>query len=86
MIEPEAKNTRDQWQAGILGGGSLDVSATNAASLLSIAISMKRIADVVAGVPYDPTPGADNSRHKMDLTDGIMHAIEQGIIVAARGR
>lgn len=51
--------------------------------LASIAISLKRIADEITGVPYDPAPGADNSRHRMGLTDGIMYAIEQGLLAAS---
>lgn len=42
-----------------------------------------RIADEICGVPYDNAPGADNSRHKMGLVDGVMHAIEQGIVAAS---
>jgi len=42
--------------------------------LVSIAISLKRIADVVAGKSDGST---------MDLTNGIMHAIEQGILSAS---
>lgn len=53
-------------------------------TMASIAISLKRIADAVSGVPYDPAPGADNSRHCMGLTDGIMHAIEQGLLAASQ--
>lgn len=52
--------------------------------LASIAISLKRIADEIAGVPYDHAPGADNSRHRMGLVDGIMHAIEQGLLAASQ--
>jgi hypothetical protein len=59
------------------------VTATEMAAF-SIAISLKRIADALEGVPYDQTPGADNSKHRMGITDGIMHAIEQGIISASR--
>jgi hypothetical protein len=53
-------------------------------ALVSIAISLKRIADAIEGVPYDPTPGADNSKHGMPLTDGIMHAIERGLLAASQ--
>lgn len=52
-------------------------------SLASIASSMKRIADEVCGVPYNSTPGADNSEHRMGIVDGVMHAIEQGILSVA---
>jgi hypothetical protein len=74
-------------------------------ALMSIAISLKRIADAIVadierhnagvsgpftriadeicGVPYDNAPGADNSRHKMGIVDGVMHAIEQGILAAS---
>ncbi len=54
--------------------------------LASIAISMKRIADEICGIPYDSTPGADNSKHRMGLVDGVMHAIEQGLISAINSR
>jgi hypothetical protein len=54
--------------------------------LYSIAVSLKRIADEVCGVPYDPAPGADNSRYRMGITDGIMHAIEQGLLAASHRR
>lgn len=53
-------------------------------AVVSIAISLKRIADAVSGVPYDSTPGADNTKHSMGLTDGIMHAIEQGLLSASQ--
>lgn len=53
-------------------------------ALYSIAISMKRIADEVCGVPYDPAPGADNSTHSTGLVDGIMHAIEQGLLAGSQ--
>jgi hypothetical protein len=85
-----------------LEGGSIDQCD---AALISIAVSLKRIADTmrdlqpisiqtsldkiateIAGVPYDHTPGADNTKHRMGLTDGIMHAIEQGLFsVNSRG-
>lgn len=51
-------------------------------SLASIASSMKRLANEVCGVSYDPAPGADNSKHRMGLVDGVMNAIEQGILSA----
>ncbi len=71
-------------EEAIRGGHSFDASITTGAALLSIAVSMKRIADEVCGVPYDHTPGADNSRHRMGITDGVMHAIEQGILAASQ--
>ncbi len=52
--------------------------------LASIAISLKRIADEICGVPYDSTLGADNSKHRLGLVNGVMHAIEQGVLAAAR--
>lgn len=61
------------------GSGVANALSSNPA-LYSIAISLKRIADEVCGVPFNHAVGADNSKHKMGLTDGIMHAIEQGII------
>ncbi len=70
-MEPEAKQH--------LASQELAVQA-----VVSIAISLKRIADQIGGVPYDHTPGADNTKHRMGLTDGIMHAIEQGLLAAAR--
>lgn len=51
------------------------------AALVSIAISMKRIADELAGVPY--VQGTDNTGHRLGLVDGIMHAIEQGLLSAS---
>lgn len=83
-LEPGAIKVGYEWSAGIIAGGVLDVTATNATSLLSIAISLKRIADEVCGVPYDNAPGADNGKHRMGLTDGIMHAIEQGLLAASQ--
>jgi hypothetical protein len=61
-------------------------AASNAGSiaLMSQAISLKRIADEICGVPYDQTLGADNSKHRMGLVDGIMHAIEQGLLAASQ--
>jgi hypothetical protein len=56
----------------------------SAVALVSIAISLKRIADQVAGVPYNYAPGADNVGHRMGLVDGIMHAIEQGLLAASQ--
>ena len=43
-------------------------------ALMSIAISMRRIADVIEG---DPSK-------KLGLVDGVMHAIEQGILEGRR--
>lgn len=54
------------------------------AAVISIAISLKRIADEICGVPYDNAPGADNSKNRIGLTDGIMHAIEQGLLAASQ--
>jgi hypothetical protein len=84
MLEPKARDTLDEWIKVLQAGGEMDATATNAASMLSLAISMKRIADEVCGVPYDNAPGADNSKNRMGLTDGIMHAIEQGITAASQ--
>ena len=57
---------------------SYNVARPDVIPLISIAISMKRIADEVCGVPYDPKK-ADNSKHRLGLVDGITNAIEQGI-------
>lgn len=57
---------------------------TQARALVSIAISLKRIADQIDGVPFNHTVGADNSGHRLGLVDGIMHAIEQGILAASQ--
>lgn len=46
-LEPEALEAREWWGAGVASGGTLDASVTNAGSLLSIAISLKRIADAL---------------------------------------
>ena len=48
--------------------------------MMSIAISLKRIADEICGVPYDSASGADNSKHRLSLTEGIQNAIEQGAV------
>lgn len=48
-LEPEAEKTREAWVNDMCLGGALEFSATNAASMLSIAISMKRIADFICG-------------------------------------
>lgn len=64
--------------------GGLVTPTPQESALISIAISLKRIADAVTGVPYDPAPGADNSKHCMGITDGIMHAIEQGLLAASQ--
>lgn len=68
------------------GSTSTDINfqLMNERAVLSIAISLKRIADEVCGVPYDPAPGADNSRHRIGLVDGVMHAIEQGLLAASQ--
>lgn len=55
-------------------------------AILSIAISIKRIADAIEGVPYDTSTGADNSRHRAGLVDAIGTAIEQGILAAGANR
>lgn len=73
-IEPDANRA---W----LSGG--DAVSEREAALFSIAISLKRIADEVCGVPYDHTPGADNSKHSAGLTAGIQLAIEQAISAAS---
>lgn len=52
---------------GSLPDGQMTVSAV---ATLSIAISLKRIADAVCGNP-----------ERLGLVDGVMHAIEQGIIL-----
>lgn len=85
-MEPEADKLIESLVGAVARGThtDLDVSITNAASLLSIAISLKRIADEVCGVPYNHWPEADNSKHRMGLTDGIMHAIEQGLLAASQ--
>lgn len=79
-FEPEANALIENCNVINHNGGELDLSVTDTASLLSIAISLKRIADEVCGVPYDPAPGADNSKHRMSLTEGIQNAIEQGAV------
>lgn len=55
-----------------------------AVALTSIAISIKRIADAIEGVPYDHAPGADNSKHRLGIVDAISLAIEAGIRGARR--
>ena len=65
--------------------GDHNVGASVVAAV-SIAISLKRIADQIEGVAYDYTPGADNSQHRVGLVDAIAVAIEQAIIGAARTR
>jgi hypothetical protein len=59
-------------------------TSVDRAAAVSLAISMKRIADQFCGVPYNYEPGADNSKNQMGVVDGVMHAIEQGIIGATR--
>lgn len=65
-------------------GFTVDTSITLAGAQLSIAISLKRIADEICGVPYINDPGADNSKHHAGITQGIQMAIEQGIANATR--
>lgn len=55
---------------------------TQKQAIVSIAISLKRIADEISGIPYNHEPGADNTKHKSGIVDGIMLAIEQGILAA----
>lgn len=76
----------ERLEAGAGVNPTTDFALMNERSLLSIAISLKRIADQLAGVPYDHKPGADNSNNRMGLVDGIMHAIEQGLIAASHRR
>ena len=71
---------RDCFEAG----SELHAGDFKANAIISIAMSLKRIADSIDGTAYDYTPGADNSHHRMGLVDGVMHAIEQGIIIAAQ--
>lgn len=52
------------------------------AAICSIAISLKRIADQIDGVPY--VAGTDNTAHRLGLVDGVMHAIEQGLLAASQ--
>lgn len=66
------------------GGFTVDTSITSAGAQLSIAISLKRIADEICGVPYINNPGADNSKHRAGITQGIQMAIEQGLATASR--
>lgn len=56
--------------AAAQGGRPLDPRDV---AVVSIAISLKRIADEICG-----------RTDKMGLTDGVMHAIEQGILSAGR--
>lgn len=81
----EAESVKIYAEALEASGSVEDAShALQSGALASIAISLKRIADEVCGVPYDRTPGADNSRNRMGLVDGIMHAIEQGLLAASQ--
>ena len=73
-IEPAAN------QAWLSGGEAV---TEREAALFSIAISLKRIADEVCGVPYDHAPDADNSKHSGGLVAGIQLAIEQAISAAS---
>lgn len=84
MIEPDALAYIEETKEVMVDGGKFDGSVTTAAAALSIAISLKRIADEVCGVPYDPAPGADNSKHSAGITAGIQMAIEQGIAAASQ--
>lgn len=61
------------------GGGFITPTPLEV-SIISIAISLKRIADEISGIPYNHEPGADNTKHKSGVVDGIMLAIEQGIL------
>lgn len=54
------------------GYGLPDGDQASEVALMSIAISMRRIADEVCGSP-----------ERLSLVNGIMHAIEQGIFSAA---
>lgn len=83
MIEKPADDYIKEAQDALVGGTEFDGSLTAAAATLSIAISMKRIADEICGLPYDYSPGADNSKHRVSLTEGIMIAIEQALLSAS---
>lgn len=75
-MEPEAlKNVKGMHQDNSL-------FTVQSVAVVSIAISLKRIADEIAGVPY--VRGTDNTGNRMGLVDGIMHAIEQGILAASQ--
>lgn len=83
-MEPEALKFIEDCNAVQRGGGEMDTRTTDSASVMSIAISLRRIADEVCGVPYNNEPGADNSRHSTGLVAGIMLAIEQGLLAASQ--
>lgn len=63
MMEPDA-------------GSEVRQGDDNGRALASIAISLKRIADVIEG----------NGKDRQSLTDAVCTAIEQGIVNAARMR
>ena len=50
-LEPEANTLIEDCNVINRNGGDLDLSVTDAASLLSIAISLKRIADALSHQP-----------------------------------
>lgn len=79
-MEPEVVNLYNN--GAVLKEESIE--GCQSIATVSIAISLKRIADAITGVPYDNTPGADNSRHCMGLTEGIMLAIEQALLAASQ--
>lgn len=81
-MEPEAFDCVERSTAVACDTG---LQTSSAVAFVSIAISLKRIADQITGVPYDYAPGADNSKNRMSLVDGVMHAIEQGLIAARHG-
>lgn len=81
MIEPDAYIVAQAIANQV--PSELRASTVEGVAKVSIAISLKRIADALAGVPYDPNPGADNSRHRASLTESIGIAIEQGILAGS---
>lgn len=70
-LEPAAEELIRDVKA--LPSENMDFTVTHAASLVSIAISLKRIADEVCG----------DTEH-ISLVNGIMHAIEQGILAGGQ--
>jgi hypothetical protein len=55
-IEPDALKAMEEWGAAVAGGNTLDATVPKVAALLSIALSLKRIADALT---YQPV-GSNN--------------------------
>lgn len=68
LIEPEVGKLIESFKASGLNAPTLD-----SLCVASIAISLHRIADTLAGSP-----------DKLGVVDGVMHAVEQGIVSGGR--